>query len=336
VTAKVERLVNLTVALLEARRPMTFAELRRRTGYYDQADHESARRMFERDKDALRSLGVPIEVRDVAFGEDLGYVVDRQSYELADVDLTPEEVTALAVALQVTGAEGAQLALTKLVARAPDPVALDHAPTTRVALDADQVDEVAEAVVARQPLRFGYRAASGTRKERTVDPYAVVKRQSAWYLLGRDHDRDALRAFRLDRVVGRVRAVGDAGGFTPPEELDVEAAVSGPDLGTIDVELAVAPAARWSVELRGGVDTGRTHAGLPVLRVGGMDPVRDRAWLLGLGPDVVVLAPQELRDEVAARLHRLTDDRGGGRDRSGEATSERSERDDRGGGRDRT
>jgi proteasome accessory factor B len=134
VPPKVERLVNLTVALLEARRPMTFAEIRRRTRFYEQDDAESARRMFERDKDELRRLGVPIEVRELAFGDELGYLVDRGAYEVEDLDLTPEEVAALAMAVQLTGSEGEHLALTKLVARAPDPVALGTRPTTRIAL----------------------------------------------------------------------------------------------------------------------------------------------------------------------------------------------------------
>jgi proteasome accessory factor B len=327
VPPKVERLVNLTVALLEARRPMTFAEIRRRTRFYEQDDAESARRMFERDKDELRRLGVPIEVRELAFGDELGYVIDRGAYEVEDLDLTPEEVAALAMAVQLTGSEGEHLALTKLVARAPDPVELATRPTTRIALEPDPVDDVADAVLARQTVRFPYRTAAGQRAERTVDPYAVVQRRASWYLVGRDHDRDALRAFRLDRVVGRPRGVGDPGGFVPPEDVDVATAVSGPESARIDVELAVAPEARWAVELRGGVDTGRTHDGMPVLRLPGLDPVRDRSWLLGLGPDVVVLAPDELRAEVVARLQRLVGDR------SGEATSER---DDRGGGGDRS
>jgi proteasome accessory factor B len=330
VAPKVERLVNLTIALLEARRPMTFAEIRRRTRFYEQDDAESARRMFERDKDELRRLGVPVEVREISFGDELGYVVDRKAYELADVDLTPEEVASLAMALQLTGAEGQQLALSKLVARAPDPAELGARPSTRVALEADPIDEVGEAVLERQPLRFTYRTAAGDRAQRTVDPYAVVQRRAAWYLVGRDHDRDAVRAFRLDRVEGTPDPVGEAGGFTPPEDLDIAAAVSGPGAVPVDVDLAVAPAARWSVELRGGSDTGRTHRGHPVLRVRGLDPVRDRSWLLGLGPEVVVLAPDELRDEVVAGLRRLAEMS------TGEATSERSERDGRGGGGDRT
>jgi proteasome accessory factor B len=311
VTAKVERLVNLTVALLEARQPMTFAEIRRRTRFYEQDDAESARRMFERDKDELRRLGVPVQVRELQFGDELGYIVDRVDYELPDVDLTPEEVAALAMAVRLTGAESEQLALSKLVARAPDPSDLAARPTTRIAMQADPVDAVADAVVARRTIRFSYRTAAGDRAERTVDPYGIVQRRAAWYLVGRDHDRDAQRAFRLDRIEGRPTPVGDPGSFTTPEDLDVAAAVTGPESTPIDVELAVAPAARWSVELRGGVETGATHRDMPVLRVTGLDPVRDRSWLLGLGPEVVVLAPQELRDEVVAGLRRLIDLGGG-------------------------
>jgi hypothetical protein len=83
VSAKVERLVNLTIALLETRKPLTFAELRARTGYYGQADPESARRMFERDKDDLRRLGVPIETRPVPLAAEDGYLVDRRHLRAA-------------------------------------------------------------------------------------------------------------------------------------------------------------------------------------------------------------------------------------------------------------
>jgi proteasome accessory factor B len=324
VTAKVERLVNLTVAFLEARRPMTLAELRRRTGYYTQGDPESSRRMFERDKDDLRRLGVPIETREVAFGDEVGYVVDRAAYELADVDLTAEEVAALSLAVQLTGSEGSHLALAKLAARAPDPADLATSPTTRVSLVPDPVDAVADAVVARVPVRFPYRTAGGETAERTVDPYAIVQRRGAWYLVGRDHARDAIRAFRLDRMVGRAREAGAPGGYLVPEGFDPAEHVRGPEGERVDVEVAVRAGARWAVELRGGVDTGRTHHGEPVLRLPDLDPVRDRSWLLGLGPDVEVLAPEALRAEVVEALERL----------SGGATSERSERDDRGGGRE--
>ncbi len=295
---KAERLVNLTVALLETRRPLTFAEIRRRTGFYAQRDHESGRRMFERDKDDLRRLGVPVVVSDVAFGEELGYRIDRRDYELPDIDLTAEEVTALAIAVHLTGGEGVKLALTKLLARAPDPMPSVPPPPVRVEVAADAVDAVAAAVVTRTALGFRYRAADGTLTDREVDPYAVVQRRGSWYLVARDHGRDALRAFRLDRIQGAPRPFGEAASFTTPPDLDVAAAVSGPELAAVEVELAVDASARWAVESRGGTDTGHKLGDRAVLRVPGIDPARDRAWLLGLAPGATVVAPNEVVEEV--------------------------------------
>lgn len=300
---KVERLVNLTIALLETRAPLSLDEIRRRTRYYTDGDPESTRRMFERDKDDLRRLGVPIEVRPIPFSEEQGYLVPRAAYELPDLDLSAEQVAALALAVRLSGESHTPLALAKLAARAPDPAELAADPaSTRVTVGADPVDAVADAVVHRTALRFGYRTAAGQAGERTVDPYGVVRRRGAWYLVGRDHDRDALRAFRLDRLTTPARSVGEPGAFPVPADLDVTAAVSGPEVTPVDVTVAVAPAATWAVAVRGGRPTGETHRGRPVYVVPAAHPVRDRSWLLGLGADVEVLAPDAVRDDVVAAL----------------------------------
>jgi predicted DNA-binding transcriptional regulator YafY len=300
VTAKVERLVNLTIALLEARTPMTLGEIRRRTGYYQADNLQSARRMFERDKDELRALGIPIETGTAPMSEEIGYRIPRRAYELPDLELTAEEVAALALAVELAGADGTPLALAKLAARSPDPTPLPGPVVTRVDVHPDAVDAVAEAVLSRQPVRFDYRSADGSTSTRSLDPYGVVQRRGAWYLVGRDHARDALRAFRLDRCLGTPVPVGSPASFEPPEELDLAAAVSGPQLAGVSVEVAARPAARWAVELRGGRDTGRTDRDRAVLTLDGFHPVRDRAFLLGLGADVEVLRPADLRTEIEA------------------------------------
>lgn len=301
---KVERLVNLTVALLETRRPVTFQELRRRTGYYDQDDPESARRMFERDKDALRGLGVPIETRALdALGEEQGYWIDRRRYELPDVDLTADEMTALALALRAVGDAGAQLALTKVAARAPDPAAATApADLPQVDLDVDPVEPVAAAVLERQAVTFAYRNAAGERSERTVEPYAVATRRGAWYLVGRDRERDGTRAFRLDRMDSGVTPVGPPDAFERPDALDLDAHLRGP---TEDVEarIAVAPQLAWEAVLRGGEPTGEPDVGgLVVHRFPHADPWRTRTWVVGHADAVLVLDPPELRAEVIAGL----------------------------------
>jgi proteasome accessory factor B len=309
VTAKVERLVNLTVALLETRRPLTYRELRQRTREYQQDDPESARRQFERDKDDLRSLGVPIETAHVTFEDEQGYRIDRKRYELPDIPLDAEEVAALALAVKLAGEDGSRLALAKLAARAPDPAELDAAAAPQVDVAVDPIgDTLADALVRHIPLRFAYRTAAGSTATRSVDPYAVVQRRGAWYLVAHDHDRDDQRVFRLDRIEGRIVTGGDPGAFEPPADLDPAAAVAGPDADRVEVELAVAPAALWAVEARGGRPTGEvTDEGWTVLRVPGVDRLRDRSWLLGFGDEVVVRAPADLRAEVAATLRAIAD-----------------------------
>jgi proteasome accessory factor B len=304
VSEKVERLVNLTIALLEARRPVTFQELRSRTNLYPQPDAETARRMFERDKADLRSLGVPVEVRSVALSDEEGYLVDRRRYELPDVDLDAEEVAALALALRLTD-QPSTVALAALAARAPDPVALEQDPATRVGLGPTPIDQVADAVLGQVPVRFDYRTADGTEGRRTLDPYGVVKRRGAWYLVGRDHARDAVRAFRMDRVLGSPKPAGPAGAFERPDDIEVAKAVSGPEADGVDATIAVAPDAAWTLRSRGARETGAVHGDWPVYTVPQVDAYRDLAWLLGLGDEVVVLAPDQLRDRLLEALRRV-------------------------------
>jgi proteasome accessory factor B len=318
----VERLVNLTIALLETRRPITFDELRRRTGYYPQKDHASARRMFERDKEVLRGLGVPIETRQDFGMDDPGYLIDRHAYELRDIGLDAAEVAALALAVDMIGASEGALPLARIAARAPDPDPLS-APPTRVGLEVTAADPVAAAIVERRTVRFSYRTADGRTGPRVVDPYGIVRRRRAWYLVGRDHDRDGLRGFRFDRIIGGLEIDASPGGFDRPLDVDLAAVVSGPEPFPIDVDLEVEPAGRWAVAARGGVDLGgpaqsdeRNEDGTESaerrrMRLARLDVQRDRAWLLAVAPEAAVVAPAELRAELIAALERTAAAHGG-------------------------
>lgn len=301
-TAKVERLVNLTVALLEARKPLSFAEIREGLHAYDQGDPESARRMFERDKDDLRRLGVPVEtrVRDHLSGEQ-GYIIDRSAYELPDVELTAEEVASLALAVRLSGQRDVQLPLAKLAARSPDPGGVAVPVPAQVTIGTEDLETVAEALVDRQALAFTYRTATGAVGSRTLDPYAVVQRRGAWYVVGRDHDRDGIRAFRLDRMVDSPRTAGEPGAFAPPRDLDVESHVTGP----AEARVTVAPELAWEAEIRGGHPEGARADGWPVYRFAGINHLRVLSWALALGCRAEILSPPELRERAMAQLHSL-------------------------------
>jgi len=274
--------------------------------------------MFERDKETLRALGVPIETRQDFGMEDPGYRIDRRAYELRGIDLDADEVAALALAVDlVGGAEVGALPLAKVAARAPDPSPLS-APPARVGLPVTDVDAFASAIVDRHVVRFSYRTADGRVGVRTVDPYGIVRRRRAWYLVGRDHDRDALRGFRTDRMLDDLIVLEAAGAFEVPEGLDLGAVVSGPEIEPIDVELDAGPAGVWALAARGASDVGPVTddpEATPSRRMGlpGVDPVRDRAWLLGLAPDAAVRSPERLRSAIRVALETVLAVHGGAR-----------------------
>lgn len=205
-------------------------------GYDEAATTEAFERMFERDKDSLRALGVPIVTVDSGgHAQDVGYRIDKDAYALEEVDLTPAELGVLSLAAQFwqdsAVAVDTTRALTKLrsagepaeLGEAADAVA-GLAPQVRSVSDA--YETLLDAVVERRAVTFTYRAAStGQVLRRTVEPWRVVVRDGGWYLLGHDRDRRAARAFKLTRVEGQVRATGLAGAFDIPADLDADALI---------------------------------------------------------------------------------------------------------------
>jgi predicted DNA-binding transcriptional regulator YafY len=309
---RLERLINLVIALRETRVPMTAAEIRGRIGGYGQADAETFRRMFERDKADLRALGVPLETAAVdAWGDRLGYRIDPRRYDLPPVSLEPGELAALALALEATGlAVEAGGGLLKLSIDAGEPRAAlsTTTPAVDVDIDAPYRATLMEAQITRTTVRFEYRPLGRAAATRTVDPHALVHRRGRWYLIGRDHGRDERRAFRLDRIEGGVHPVGQPGAF-PPAQDDVRVDDVVP--GARDTqepamaEVLAVPEVAWQVarRARGGgrpeLD-GRTAFTIPVL-----SPEPFVAWVLEYGPDLEVRAPAELRERVVAALERV-------------------------------
>src|SRR5690606_38978266 len=227
---KPERLLNLVICLLATRRPLTAEQIRQAVPGYDRDSDEAFQRMFERDKNELRELGIPIRVERDWEGE-LGYRIERQAYELPEIKLEPDEAAVLGLAAQVWQraalAGAASGALLKLRAAG---VETDEASARPFELRVDTPDPAFpalwEAGRDRRVVRFDYRAAGrGEVLTRTVEPWGVVSRRGRWYLVGHDRDRGAPRVFRLSRIAGEVRPVGRPGQVTVPEDVDIRAMV---------------------------------------------------------------------------------------------------------------
>ncbi|MGN6130887.1 MAG: helix-turn-helix transcriptional regulator, partial [Nocardioidaceae bacterium] len=100
---KSERLLNLLITLLVARTYVSKERLRGVVEQYRDLGTEAFEKMFERDKEELRSLGIPVEVGyvDRAFEDEPGYRIERAAFELPEIDLAPEEAAVLGLAARV-------------------------------------------------------------------------------------------------------------------------------------------------------------------------------------------------------------------------------------------
>lgn len=300
-----ERLLDLVIALTHTRHRMTKAEIRSSVnGYSGATSDEAFDRMFERDKDQLRALGLPIvTLTDSTHEDDVGYRIDTAEYELPPVQFTPAEIGVLSLAAQVwqdsSFSADSRRGLTKLraVSDAADPGRFAGL-SLRVRGPDAAFGELLDAIEDRIAVRFTYRAAStGATEARTVEPWRLFAKDRGWYLVAFDTDRQAQRLFRLSRIVGKVRRVGEPGQVQIPTEQSVTEA------GTTTVLLALAPERASALRARGEAEaTTAGPAGRDVYRLETTDVDRLAEEIAGHTDAVVVLDPPELRAAVLRRL----------------------------------
>ena len=313
-TSKSERLLNLLIMLLVQRRYV--AKDRIREILYPDSTVDAFEKMFERDKEELRSLGVPIEVghMDAYFDDEPGYRVRPDLLALPDISLTADEVAVVGLATKVWQhaklARATTEAVRKLTALGAelDVSALDIV-EPRLNADEPSFDVFLEATQERQAVTFGYRRPGQTETTtRHLQPWGVTRYSGRWYVVGFDTDREAERVFRLSRVEGRPRKVGAPGAYEVPADVDLGEVARrlAPAVSTERVVLLVRQGA--GVSLRRGADLLETGVTGPD---GAADWDRlaiDRAVsrvvdeVLAFGPDVVVEGPPAVRQHVVDRL----------------------------------
>jgi proteasome accessory factor B len=260
---------------------------------------ESGRRQFERDKDALRSMGVALSTdeRD----DDTVYRIDQTLDP--KLELTAAERAALVAALTAVRLDG--------LAGEPATWKLGGAPTAGPAL-ADfavppALGTLQGAVSNRHPVAFRHRD-----RERRLHPYGILFRDGQWYVSGHDLDRDEPRTFRIDRIEGDP-VVDRSVTFERPEGFDARRALEGDPWRfegeePVDALVEVHGTQAWWVLHELGADAleERRPDGSIVVRMRVSHRLGFRNWLLGLLDDAVVLAPPELRADVRSWLAPVT------------------------------
>jgi proteasome accessory factor B len=205
---KTERLLNLTLALLATKRYLKKSEILENVFGYE-GSQVSKERMFERDKDDLRSLGIEIEVGDLDpfFEDEPGYRIPQKSYELIVPELSPQELAILSLAANYWNdsvlAPSAQSGIRKLQSLGiPSSNDLDFRLKNRFESPMQTLEVISEAISRASSITFSYD--SKERSLRHVQPYRVIFWNGFWYLMGFDTDRESMRLFKLSRFVSEV------------------------------------------------------------------------------------------------------------------------------------
>lgn len=304
--------MNLTICLLVARTFISKDRIRQAVEGYHDLSNEAFDRMFDRDKEELRILGVPIEVGPVVkgFDDELGYRIRRSEFELPEISLEPDEAAVIGLAarvwqharlasatsqgirkLRAAGVEVDESALAML-----EPALVSDEPAFEVVLDA---------VTSRTPIAFDFRPSGALETQpRRLEPWGMASWHGHWYVVGHDRDKDAPRMFRLSRMVGNVRPDGRGGSVVVPDDLDIRQMVS-----TLAPERPTGSTATVRVrEDRGGplrrrasssLDAGDGWTELEVPYSSGSSLAEE---LVSYGSDVISIAPDEVRQAVVRRL----------------------------------
>lgn len=298
---RLERLVNLVAALLEAELPLTAEELRVKVPGYPR-QQAAYRRAFERDKETLREMGVPVTFEQIPLTDQgsYGYRIPKEAYYLRDPGLAPDELAALHLAASAVRVEGANVmqALWKLGGDA-----FEAGPAFAALPGAAHLVPIFSAISDRRRMTFRYHD-----RERDVEPQRLSFRTGHWYLAARDVAADEQRRYRLDRIQSDVVIGDEAGAFEPREAADaapVPWQLGGDEPVTAQL-LVDADQAGWASG-QIGEDSVIEHRadGSVLIAVPVTNREAFRSFVLGFLDHAEVVGPPELRNEIVAWLEAL-------------------------------
>lgn len=310
---KIERLINLTIALLATKRYLTKSEIFRSVEGYE-GSPETKERMFERDKDDLRSLGIEIEVGsyDPLFNDEAGYRIKQEKYQLDLGQITPTEISLLSLAAQAwQGAsfdEAAQKALLKLNSMGvpSDSLTLPGA-SNKLSDGGRDFPLIAKAIAEQQLLTFTYIDSQLFQNVRKIVPIGLSSRAGFWYLSGVDQEIQEIRTFRVDRIEGEIAASKGPRDFETPQNFDPKGVFEGGSSTSFA-----------SIDVRKGKGTSLRALATSTESLGEWDRLRVPIYnlhtlasmVLWHGNDVFVQQPQELREILIGQLDSLVKSHG--------------------------
>ncbi len=330
-TEKLIRQLSLISYLMAERRPVTAPEIRRDVEGYSVMNEDAFARRFYADRSELEALGIVLTIEKPVDGqvEQENYSLPPENFHLPPIEFSDEELAALRTALQLLDGEFAyaeplRLALQQIAWGRPSPLGAPEQHTVALGITgsagghelSQRLQKVETAIFRRKTIVFDYytmeRDELGGRR---VDPYQLLYQGGQFYLVGRSHERGAIRVFRLSRVRGKVGYATKAEhDFQRPVDFDPRPYANriqwqfGDPVGTAEVWISRRIA--WQIERHFGrygetEDAGedgaiRFHTPYASAR-------QLIAWVLGLGENARLLGPPELEAELQERVRLLVE-----------------------------
>ena len=304
---KIERLINLTIALLATKRYLTKSEIFRTVEGYE-GSAETKERMFERDKDDLRSLGITIDLGsfDPLFSDEAGYRIKSESYQLDLGEVTPTEISLLSLAAEAwqgaAFADAAQSAILKLssIGVPADPIDIPGL-SPKLSNNSKDLETITDAIALSDILIFDYLSSTLASEERTIIPIALSNKSGFWYISGVDQELQEVRTFRLDRVQGPIHLRKNSEPFEFPTDFELNDADR-----TMTQRLAV-------IDVRKGKGQALRTLATSLKDLGEWDQIKVpihtvqslAAEIMWHGDDAYVHEPTDLREYIIGQLEAL-------------------------------
>ena len=302
---KTERLINLTLGLLSSKRFLTKNEIFRNVAGYS-GSPETMERMFERDKDELRNMGIEIEVGqiDPLFEDEVGYLIKSSDIQIQPTDFSKEELLLMTMAANTwtesVFSDISNKALMKL-ASIDSEITLNQVAISTFNEDGitlAQFEKIIEAIKDRKYLSFLY-----NNKERLVAPYALKSLHGFWYLIGQEHGIN-IKVFKIIRIQSEIKTAGNQPVFDMPIDFSADEFLKSESKEKErSATLLIREKRVMALRNRGEVSPGSN--GWEKLEISFDDLSEFTKEILWYADDVVVERPQELRDQVVKSLQEL-------------------------------
>ena len=307
---KAERLINLTMALLETRRPLGKEEIFANVAGYS-GTPEAMERMFERDKDDLRDLNIEIlvEAKDKYFDDEVGYRIAKVNFEMPTTDFTSSEIYWLSVAANIWRGAAlenlAQDALFKIQSTNAEYLPMEPLASMPIIQTSEPIFfALWSSINQKEFISFQYKGIDGVITKREVAPYSLVSRRGHWYLIAKERSSNEFKRFRLSRFQSQPEIVSAENAFEISADYDVNDYIEDISEHLIEkAEILMKPGSGGAIRQLGKFEIlDSSDAEWERIQLENVDFDLLVYNILWCGPDVKVIKPENLVKSVTQGL----------------------------------